>query len=245
MSKSIQKKQKSNTAFILIVLAVLAAGGTWIWSAMRNARPTSIELAPGTELPTAQGYLLGDPNAPITIAEFADFECPGCGQFALVEEPDMRARIIDAGLANFRFFDMPLTSIHGNTLSAHLAASCANEQGKFWEYHDRLFRGQDEWNTQATSNPRKLFDAYAAELGLDTKSFKECFDSQRTLPQIQASAQMAAERGINGTPTFVINNRVYGNLGTTDQIKKIVDSLRATLPAAPAPAAPAAPDSTK
>lgn len=214
-----------------MVLVVLAAGGTWIWSAMKNAKPTAIELAPGSELPTAQGYLRGDPDAPITIIEFADFECPGCGQFAVVQEPDLRARVIDPGLANFRFYDLPLTSIHRNTLSAHLAASCAAEQGKFWEFHDMLFEGQYDWNSEATTNPRKVFDGYASKLGLDTKQFSDCFSSQRTLPQIQASARLAEERGINGTPTVVIGNKVYWPAPTADQLKMIVDSIRAATPA--------------
>ncbi|BAH39644.1 putative oxidoreductase [Gemmatimonas aurantiaca T-27] len=230
-------KKKSNTAFLAVILVVLVAGGAGIWTAMKNSKPTPIELAPGTPLPQAQGYLYGDPNAPITIIEFADFECPGCGQFATVQEPDLRKRVFDAGLANFRFYDFPLTSIHRNTLAAHLAASCANEQGKFWEYHDLLFEGQYDWNSQAASNPRKIFDGYVTKLGLDAAKFGECYDSQRNLAQIQANAAAGSERGVNSTPTIIIGNKVYSPAPTADQLKQIVDSIRATLPATtPAPA---------
>ena len=78
-------KKKSNTAFLAVILVVLVAGGAAIWTTMNKSKPIPTELAAGTPLPEAQGYLRGDPNAPITIIEFADFECPGCGQFAAVQ----------------------------------------------------------------------------------------------------------------------------------------------------------------
>jgi protein-disulfide isomerase len=226
--------KKSKNAFLPIVLVVLAVGGAAIFYKVQN-KPKPIELAPGTALPAAEGHLRGDPNAPITIMEFADFECPGCGQFAALQGPDVKARIIDAGLANFRFYDFPLTSIHQNTLAAHLAASCAEDQGKFWEMHDKLFAGQMDWSTQATTNPRKFFDVYAGEIGLDMAAYNNCFDSQKNLPKIQANAAAGTERGVSSTPTLVIGNKVYAGGLTYDRIKQLVDSLRLALPASAAP----------
>lgn len=235
-------KKKSNNAFLPIVLVVLAVGGAAIYYKVQN-KPKPIELAPGTPLPTAEGYLRGDPNAPITIIEFADFECPGCGQFATLQGPDIKTRIVDAGLANFRFYDFPLTSIHQNTLAAHLAASCADDQGKFWEMHDKLFNGQMDWNSQATTNPRKVFATYAGELGLDMTVYNSCFDTQKNLPKVQANAAAGTERGVSSTPTLVVNNKLYAGGLTYDQLKKLVDSLRTAMPAAAA--TPAKTDSTR
>lgn len=223
-------KKKSNTGFLIVVGAILLAGGAAIWTSMQK-KPVSIEAAPGAPLPEAEGYVRGDPNAPITIAEFADFECPGCGQFATLQGPDIKARIVDAGLAKFVFYDFPLTQIHPNTIAAHMAAACANDQGKFWEMHDLIFAGQYDWNGQATSNPRKFMDAYAKQLGLDMTAFGSCFDTQKYLPRIQANAKMGIERGVGSTPTIMINDRLYPGGATADYIKKIVDSLRAALPA--------------
>jgi protein-disulfide isomerase len=241
-------KKKSNTGFLAVIGVLLLVGGGVLWGTMQN-KPKPIELPKDAPAMKAEGYLRGNPDAPITIIEFADFECPGCGQFATIQGPDIKARIIDAGLANFRFYDFPLTSIHQNTMAAHLAASCAGDQGKFWEMHDALFAGQMDWNSQATTNPRKVFDSYATQLGLDMTTYNSCFDTQKNLPKIQANAAAGTERGVSSTPTLVIGNRVFAGGLTFDQIKKMVDSLRAAMPAAPAAAAavsaPSAMDTAK
>ncbi len=226
---------KSRTPFIVLLLALAAAGAGGIWYSLNGAKPAPITLAAGTELPKSEGYLRGDPNAPITIVEFGDFECPACGQFAAVTEPDMRTRIIEAGLANFRFYDYPLP-MHQNTISASLAASCAAEQGKFWEMHDAIFAGQYDWNTQSTTNPRKFFDSYAKTLGLDEAAYKSCFDSQKNLPKISAHKAEGEKLGVPSTPTFLIGGKLYSNGMTYDMLKAIVDSLRAAAPTAPAAA---------
>ncbi len=217
---------KSRTPFFVLLLALVGAGGGGIWYSINNAKPKPIVLAPGTPLPKAEGYLRGDPNAPITIIEFADFECPGCGSFATLTEPDLRTRIVDAGLANFRYFDYPLP-MHLNTMAASLAASCAADQGKFWEMHDAIFAGQFDWNTQATGNPRKFFDDYAQKLGLDVVAYKSCFDSQKNLPRIEAHKKAGTELGVSQTPTLVIAGKMYPGGLNYDALKKLVDSLRA------------------
>ena len=228
---------KSRTPFYGVLLLFGIAGAVGIWYAMRanQTKPITLDKVAMATLPPAEGYLRGDPKAPVTIMEFADFECPGCGQFAALEEPEIRARIIDPGLANFRYFDYPLP-MHANTLSASLAASCAADQGKFWEMHDAIFAGQDQWNGQATGNPRKVLDGYANTLGLDMKVYGSCFSSQKNLPRIQAHKAAGDARGVNSTPTIIIGDRVYPGGVRFDALKKIVDSLTAARPKAPAEA---------
>ncbi len=232
---------KSRTPFYGMLLLLAIAGGSSIWYAMQASKqkPLTLDAASTATLPKAEGYLRGDPNAAVTIMEFGDFECPQCGRFATLAEPDLRTRIIDAGLANFRYFDFPLP-MHQNTLAASLAASCAADQGKFWEMHDAIFAGQFDWNTQATSNPRKFFDGYAQQLGLDMEVYGECVSSQKNMPRIQANQKAGADRGVNGTPTIIIGNQVFPGSITADEIKHVVDSLNAALPKAPKAA-----DSTK
>ena len=228
-------KKKSNTGFLVVIGVVLVVGGAVLWSTMQN-KPAPIELPKDAPAMQAEGYLRGNPNAPISIIEFADFECPGCGQFATIQGPDIKTRIVDAGLANFRFYDFPLTSIHQNTLFAHLAAACANDQGKFWEMHDQLFLNQPDWSSLATTNPRKVIEAYATAVGLDMASYNTCMDEQKHLARIQANAKEGESRGVNSTPTIIVGNKVYPGGLTADALKKIVDSLTAAATPAPTPA---------
>jgi len=213
---------------LIAIAAIVGAAG--IWYAIKGNTVEPITLAPGTKLPPAEGYLRGNPDAPVTIIEFADFECPGCGQFANLQEPDIMKRIVEPGLANFRFYDYPIPEIHGNTMVAHLAASCANDQGKFWEMHDLIFQGQYDWNTQAAREPRRVLDTYAQKVGLDMKVYDQCLSSRKNLPKIEASKQAGMARGVGSTPTLVIGDRVYPGGLTYDQIKKIVDSTIAAMP---------------
>jgi protein-disulfide isomerase len=186
---------------------------------------------------------MGRPDAPVKIIEFADFECPGCAQFATVTEPDVRKRLVESGEASFRFYDYPL-DMHQNSYPASHAAACAEEQGKFWEMHDRIFAGQNEWSTYATSNPKGVFKGYAQQLGLDVAKWEGCVDAKRYLSKIDANRAEGDRRQIRGTPTIYVNDREASAHGY-DQIKALVDSAKADIAArgavATPPAGPAAP----
>ncbi|MEO7822230.1 MAG: thioredoxin domain-containing protein, partial [Gemmatimonadaceae bacterium] len=156
----------------------------------------------------AQGYLLGNPDAPVKILEYADFECPACAGFATITEPDVRKRIIDTGLASLTYYDFPLT-MHPNTMPASHAAACADEQGKFWSMHDRIFESQDEWNAQATDSPKAFFKRYANEVGLDIGRWEACYNAKKYAGRINANLADGLRRGVGSTPSFVIGNKLY------------------------------------
>jgi len=198
------------------------------------------EVADTSHAGPAQGYLIGKVDAPVKILEFADFECPSCAGFATVTEPDIRTRIINAGLANLTYYDFPLTQ-HRNTLAASNAAACADEQGKFWPMHDRLFQSQDEWNGEATDVPKPFFKRYAGEVGLDVAKWETCYDARKYQPRINANLADGLRRGVNSTPTFVIGNKMYPGMRTYDEMKRLVDSISRTTitPATGGSAAPA------
>ena len=170
---------------------------------------------------------MGNPNAPVQIMEFADFECPACGQFATVTEPDVRKRIVETGLASYRFFDFPLTEIHKNTLAASNAAACASDQGKFWEMHDQLYEHQPQWSTEATSDPKKFFDRYASQIGLDVSTWSKCYDDQRHLQRIMANRAEGERRNVRQTPTFIIGTKMIPGSLPYDMIKAYVDTAAA------------------
>ncbi len=207
----------------------------------KSSSVQALDTADTTNAGPAQGYLIGKVDAPVKIVEFADFECPSCGGWATVTEPDVRTRIINAGLANLTYYDFPLTQ-HRNTVAASNAAACADEQGKFWPMHDRLFQAQDEWNGEATESPKPFFKRYAGEVGLDVAKWEACFDAHKYQKRIAANLAEGLRRGVNSTPTFVIGNRVYPGMRSYDELKHIVDSVaKAGGTAAASSTTPAAP----
>lgn len=238
-------KQGQGGKFAALMALILLVGAAALGYAWQSSRKKVTTVDPNLPPLTARGHVQGDTNAPLQVLEFGDFECPQCANFAIVTEPDVRSRLIATGQISLRYFDFPLP-MHRNTWPASHAAACAEEQGKFWPMHDQLYARQEEWNGEATSNPKKLFMAYATGLALDVKKFEECYDSQKFQREIDANRLEAERRQINSTPTFVIGKRVIpGNL-PFDHFKAYVDSAlaekKAAAPtaAAPATAAPAA-----
>jgi protein-disulfide isomerase len=224
-------KQRGNSAqrFYVVLALVVVAGGLLIVRAARAPRVrANVTTAPITPA-QAEGYLLGNANAPVQILEFADFECPACGNFSVITEPDVRARIINTGLASYRFFDFPL-QMHKNTIAASNAAACAADQGKFWEMHDELFRNQPEWNGEATDNPKKVFLGYVKALGINSDSWEKCFDAQTHQPRILANQAEGARRNVQSTPTFVIGTRMIPGGMSYDVFKAYVDSATKEAP---------------
>jgi protein-disulfide isomerase len=214
------------TGFYYVLAAIVVVGASLLgYSLLR--KPAGVV---GTEVVAdsaasgpAQGYTLGRADAPVKIVEYADFECPGCSQFAVVTEPDVRKRLIDPGLASITFYDFPLPQ-HRNSKAAHNAAACAADQGKFWEMHDRLFNAQDQWNTQATDNPNPFMEKYASDIGLNAAVFKACNDSRKHLGRIMANLADGERKMVGSTPTFIIDNKLYRGALPYDAIKAIVDS---------------------
>ena len=207
---------------VIALIGVAALG--YVATKPKASSVLAADTADTTNAGPSQGYLIGKVDAPVKILEFADFECPSCGGWATVTEPDVRTRIINAGLANLTYYDFPLTQ-HRNTLAASNAAACADEQGKFWAMHDRLFQAQDEWNGEATEAPKPFFKRYASEAGLDVAKWESCFDSRKYQKRISANLADGLRRGVNSTPTFIIGNRLYPGMRTYDELKRLVDSL--------------------
>lgn len=210
--------------YVLAAIAVVGASILGYTLLRKPAMPVGTEVTfdPATSGP-ARGYTLGNPDAPVKIIEFADFECPGCAQFATVTEPDVRRRIVEAGLASFTFYDFPLPQ-HRNSMAAHNAAACADDQGRFWQMHDLIFLGQDQWNTQSASNPKPFFEKYAADAGLNVQVWETCYDSRKHQGRIMANAAEGERRKVGSTPTFIIGNKAYPGAVPYDFLKAVVDS---------------------
>jgi protein-disulfide isomerase len=231
-----QRKNASPMRSFYILLAVVAVVGLGVilWQTQQPAGGVNrfVNVEPGQ----TEGYLLGDPNAPVTIMEFADFECPACATWATVQKPDVVQRLVATGQANLRFFDFPLT-IHPNANQAHLAAACAGPQDKFWEMHDAIFRGQPEWAAaQGNTRPKRVFERYAREIGLDVAAWDTCYEEGTQMPRIVANQREGERMGVGSTPTFIIGRRVRAGVLPYDAIKALVDSAAAEARPANAPA---------
>lgn len=249
------KKGKGNRGFLVLLLLVFVAGLGVIWYAAFRPKEQPLAAAP-TPAPasTAEpagplGYVMGSESAPVEIVEYGDFECPICGQFVAITEPDIRTRLVQTGLARYRYIDFPLREVHANTVWAHNAGACANAQGKFWEMHDKLYAEQADWSAFAhgkhSGNPTKTMKGYAKDLGLDTKAFDACLDAKKFDAQLMANRASGEKRGVNGTPTFFIGSHMLNYTGY-DQLKAAVDSATAEAKkAAPAAKAPAKADTAK
>lgn len=204
----------------LVVVAIVGVALIARTAQQSDASRPSIANVAATPI-KAQGHLLGNPNAPVQVLEFADFECPHCAEFATITEPDVRKRIVDAGLASYRYFDFPIGEF-SNSVEASNAAACAGDQNKFWEMHDRLFQGQPDWSNE--SNPKGVFAAYAKALGLDMGAWNACYDSQKHLADIKANHDEGLRRHVNSTPTFVIGTRQIPGAIPYDVFKAYVDT---------------------
>jgi protein-disulfide isomerase len=192
---------------------------------------TATTIDPNLPAMKAEGYVLGSPSAPLEVIEFADFECPGCGQFATLTEPDIRTKLVNTGKIRIRFMDYPLP-MHRNTWDASLAAACANDQGKFWELHDAIFQNQDRWNGETTKRPRPVLAGLAKAVGLDMSKYDACMDADTHRAKVQAHLQEAERQQITQTPTFVIGGKRIPGALPYDTFKKLVDEELAKVPAA-------------
>jgi protein-disulfide isomerase len=152
-------------------------------------------------------HVQGPADAPVTLVEYGDFECPHCGEaHEIVKEA--QARFGDRMRFVYRHF--PLTQIHHHAQAAAEASEAAAAQGKFWEMHDTLFENQEDLSEPALQN-------YAAEIGLDEEQFAADLENETYREKVEADFLSGAESGVNGTPTFFINGvRFDGNWRSED-----------------------------
>lgn len=181
----------------------------------------SVVGAPVTDTPQYVRYKiatdgfpsLGPADAPITIVEFSDFECPFCRSFQQnTYQPLMNAY---PGKIRFVYRNLPLTTIHPDAFGAAVAARCANEQNAFWPYHDKLF-SSDQLG-------QAVYIQYATELGLDVNAFQACLASDRNNKFIQDDSDFAANLGVNSTPTFFINGLAVIGAQPLEVFKQVID----------------------
>lgn len=152
----------------------------------------------------------GDPNAPITIVEFSDYQCPFCEKFFSDTLPLIQKNFVETGKVKFVYRDFPIPSIHPNAIPAAVAAECADDQGMFWQYHDKLFENQKQWENLDNQNVISKFEQFSDELGLDSETFNNCLESGKYLEEVQKDLNDGVAYGVTGTPGFFIGNEKIG-----------------------------------
>jgi len=232
-----QKLSSSNNLSvpIAIVVAGLIIAGAIVFT-NRNQNPSlnlptsasqpkpTLAAAPSQPQPTASpvefkitkdDHIRGNFDASITLVEFSDFECPFCGRHF----PTLNKILSDyQGKVRLVYKHFPL-GFHPNAQKAAEASECAWEQGKFWEYHDKVFENQ------ASGLSLEKFKQWAKELGLNTKKFNDCLDSGKYAQKVQADYQEGLQKGVNGTPATFVNGQLVSGALPYESFKKIIDSL--------------------
>ncbi len=183
--------------------------------------PANVTIRP-SDTSGFRGYLKGSPDAPVEITEFADYQCPFCQTFATLQMPTIEERLIKTGRLRWRYRDFPLQQHSFSRLAAHSAA-CADEQGKYWEQHKRIYEGQTEWATARDAAP--MFRRYAQAGGLDLGRYDACMKAGKYAGRIQASLDEGVQVGVNSTPTLLVGGKLYRGRFDSDAITKLVDSL--------------------
>jgi len=161
------------------------------------------DLATMQNIPTldvSETPALGADDAVVTLVEFSDYECPFCLRHFTQTMPRLTAEYIETGRLRYVFRDFPIDQLHPGAKLAHQAAQCADEQGRFWDLHDRLF-------TEPGSHDRAALERTAADAGLELEAFGACLESGRYVDEIEASVSRAYALGAQGTPFFLIGVR--------------------------------------
>jgi protein-disulfide isomerase len=166
-------------------------------------------------------HFKGDPNAPVTIIEFADFQCPFCGKFFAETKPQIDEQYIQNGKVRLGYWNFAF--LGDESTWAAESAECAADQDKFWEYHDKLYASQSGEN-QGAFNKDNL-KKFAEELGLDTKSFNECLDSGKYTSLIQEDTSTSSALGVQSTPTFLVNGQAIVGAQPFEAFQQIIDPL--------------------
>ena len=156
------------------------------------------------------GISKGELDAPISIIEFGDFQCPYCQSFATDTEPQIQTTYIDTGKVKFIFMEYPMQDVHTNAMAAALAAECANEQGKFWIYHDILYSQQSHWENLDANEVPKTLTTLAADIGLNKQALGTCIDSKKYENKIIKQMEEGINNHIDATPTFYVGNDKIG-----------------------------------
>jgi protein-disulfide isomerase len=210
---------------IIAAIALLTvAAGAMLYRAKQHPLP-SADAAPAVvaNIDEKTAHVHGEPNAPVTLEEFGDFQCPSCSLVSsiihnLEHDYGPRLRVV------FRQFPLKM---HSHALEAAIAAEAAGLQGRFWQMHDMLYQYQSAWSDAANVQP--LFEAYAGNLGLDVDRFKKDMKTREVNERVASDMELGVARGVMNTPTLFINGREIPGPGpfTRERLHEAIEEAAA------------------
>lgn len=211
------KKQRNMKTFYIVLAVIGVVGVGAIVYSMNGSgtmatEPIDLSQVGNADalLAQAQGITIGDENAPVKMIVFSDFQCGGCRHWSTAVEPHVKQQFVEAGKVHYTYYDFPLVSIHAHAFLAARAGRCANDQGRFWEFHDRVFVGQNAWMFSRAA-PVAEFTQYATDAGLDVTTFSSCLNSNRHADVVTANQLLGEQLGVGQTPTVFVGPRRLGD----------------------------------
>lgn len=231
------KSKKSNSLKILslgVLCLVVGYGAGSLFSSAEKCVATQASVIDSVAEPLPElastlvdgHYYLGDKNAPITVVEYTDYQCPYCQRHFFQTFEKIKNLYIETGLVRYTIKDVPL-SFHPAATNASIAAKCAGEQNKYWEMHEKIFAYQSGWAYADDVNA--TLSSYAGDLGLNTNSFNACLTSGKYDKIISADIEEANALGFSGTPSFMINQTPLIGALPLSAFEKVFDSITANL----------------
>lgn len=224
------KSGGSAKGFYLVLVGVAVVGVVALFAVRRGDGETSgvaplsvAELA--AEADPEAGVALGPEDAPVTIMEFSDFQCPHCRDFNALTGILLRQNFTgEGGPVRWVSYDFPLGGFP-NSIPAAIAGRCAEEQGAFWPMHDLLYARQQSWAREG--NPARRFSGYARDLGLDGEAFDACQKERRHLDEIMGSRRYGDQLGVRGTPTLFINGQRLDRIPSYEEFERAIRQVAA------------------
>ncbi len=183
---------KFSTMLIIAIILIAVVSAFFLVKGSSGEKST-------TSSATGDDPMKGSADAPVTIIEYSDFQCPFCARFWSQTLPQIQEEYIDTGKVKLIYKDFPL-GFHENAQKAGEAAECADDQGMFWEYHDMIYENQISLSVSSLKT-------WAKELGLDTSEFNDCLDSGKYTDEVKEDFKEGQAAGVSGTPAFFINGR--------------------------------------
>lgn len=215
---------------VSILIAAFMISGTLMYTRASSNRNAGSAVL-GQQVPQAGAKVnvsadddpfLGNEKAKVTVVEFSDFQCPFCRSFWRDSLPQIKKEYIGIGKIKFVYRDFPL-SFHPGAEPAAEGASCAREQGKFWEFHDKIFEEQDKRGQGTIQFTASDVKKWAGQVGLDVAKFNQCLDSEKYKEEVAKDVADGTAAGVSGTPTTFINGRSLVGAQPFSAFKALID----------------------